>query len=203
MKRSVFLIRHAEQEKDESPGAGIWQPKAPLKPGSSQRIQVAADYFAKEGIVFHRYWHSALTRAVQTCEILWELTTKSSPDLAPMSDNLMLGPSRIGEWEAGYERWRLAQADPAKPPLLDAPGFLKIMPDLIRTQALRTFQAVKTIATQLPNKQNAAAISHIPLIPLAEWCATGTTLRTHVEYCQAIEFVFEDDSVVSTKVHLY
>lgn len=200
MKTSVFLIRHAEQERTTE--EGIWQPLAHLKPGATQRIQVAADYFAKNGIVFSSYWHSTLTRAMQTCEILREYTkTGSTP--APMNDNVMLGPNRIAEWESGYEKWRLAQADPANPRKLDAPGFVEILPDLMRTQGFRTLQAVRTIASQLQNGQTAAAISHIPLIPLAEWCATGTQPRTHVEYCQAIQFDFENGEVVSTKAHLY
>ncbi len=200
MRKTVFLIRHAAQEKTSE--KGIWQPWAKLKPNADERIRVAANYFAKEGMVFHHYWHSILTRAVQTCEILHGLTkTGSKP--APIGTNEMLGPSRIEVWEDSYERWRLDQEDPANPPNLDAPGFLAVMPDLMRTQGLRTLQAVKEIASRLENGQTAAAISHIPLIPLAEWCATGTPPRTHVEYCQAIQFDFEDGKVVSTKAHLY
>jgi len=197
MAKRLFLFRHAQQV--VQPGAGIWQPQAPLMEGAESRIDLAAKYMVQHGVVFETCWHSSLTRSAQTALVL-QIRVSGN---ANVRLHEWLGPERIPEWEKLYEDWRLVQADPANPPDLQPADFVELFPELCKNEGQRLLFAINMIESQTKEGLSVAAVSHMPLINLAEWRATGVPPRPALDYCQALEFTFEAGQITNCKPHLF
>lgn len=207
MARNVYVMRHAEQQLTD--GAGLWQPNAKLAPGAEKRIQVAAEYFRKRGIVFDQFWHSRLKRAEQTCLFLAQKAADTECRITKALSHSNLGPGRIETWETLYCSWRRFQPNSENPRLRPA-DWLELFPDLCTREAVRMLGAISEIAQGLEDGEDALAVSHIPLINLAEWRATGIRdsfyhpVRPALDYCQTICFTFDErDAFVGCEAHLF
>ncbi|MBI2097426.1 MAG: histidine phosphatase family protein [Candidatus Vogelbacteria bacterium] len=201
MAKNVWLIRHAKQESLGSVRqVGGWQPEAELAPESTDRIKAASEYFIERGIHFSFMAHSGLIRSRQTAQRLRDLI---GGGVVPIHLFEGLGPGEIGEWEERFSKFIERQPDPENPPLLRADEIESLFPDLCAREGERVLGATKEIALRLEEGGSAGAVSHFPLIQLAESLVTGNPVRPNLGYCQAICFTFESEEVVGCEAHLY
>ncbi len=197
MARNVWLIRHAKQIMD--PKGGAWQSEAELAPDADERIEAAVRFFRHHGVCFSFVGYSHLVRARQTAERLG--TRLKNYPLFLLKGRL--GPGEIDEWQTRWDAWKQAQPDPDNPRILGATELAELWPDLCEREGKRVLDGVREIAHILKDGENGAAISHNPLLRLAEAQATGNPVASpDPTYCQTIQFTFEDDHLTSCYAHV-
>lgn len=197
MAKHVYLIRHAKQ--DTKKDGDAWQVNASLIPGAEERIKFVAQQLMDCGVRFSAFRYSLLVRSRQTCEFLQGFMNSD----APMKLNEKLGPGEVEEWNTLYDGWKREQPDPENPPLLGPVEFSSLWPDLCEREGKRVLSAVEEIAKEVQAGQNAAAISHNPLVRLAQAQAQGKVEGPDLQHCQAICFTFEDDRLVGCEALLF
>jgi len=199
MAKQVWLIRHSKQQMKKH--GGSWQVDAPLKKHGSRRpIQMAARYFKRHGVIFNAFWHSSLVRAEQTCGLLRQYMGSNKTIRLEVN----LGPGQVAVWDSVFAEWmarnpgwetRTTGVGPAE--------WSKLWPILCKAEGERVLIAVERIARKLKDGESAAAISHNPLIQLAESEATGKpAAEKDLKYGQAVCFTFQGDKLVSCECHL-
>lgn len=197
MATTVYLIRHAKQE--TLPGEKIWQPGAPLAPGSEERIQQLGEILEQRDVSFTQFCCSPFTRAVQTCsELIREMGQRTAPIVEPR-----LAPTSIEMWEQQFKA--LKQSKPELFPSgkhfkVEPAQWLENCPDLCDREASRVLEGIEAIVRRVPDGSNVAVICHIPLINLVEWKLTGRSPRPALNHCEAIIFTFDDGRFVDSEL---
>jgi broad specificity phosphatase PhoE len=195
--KRVWLIRHAKQISTED-SDDSWQISAKLAPEATKRIKEAANYFKWLGVCFKLFRHSSLVRAQQTCEFLREFMGSD----APIAADKKLGPGEINEWNTKFNVWK--KQNPGWKKVSWGPTeWAKLWPSLCEAEGERVLIAVERIARKLKDGENAAAISHNPLIRLAEGQATGMVSNPDLQHCQSICFTFRNEELVGCEAHLF
>jgi broad specificity phosphatase PhoE len=190
MPKEIYLIRHAQQQKRS--GTDVWNIDASLTREAVKQIKTAAQRFQDKGIQFSYFAHSHLIRAAQTCNRLHE-AMKSKASSGHFEG---LGPGFVSEWNSLYREWREKQ-DPKNVPELSGVDFANLWPDLAKKEGQRVLSAVLEIADEIKNNECAAAISHNPLIRLAQQAAIGGELFADLTYCQAVKFTVSRGRVIA------
>lgn len=185
MAKRIFLIRHAEQAMQT--GYDVWDFGSPILPHAMSQIEKAARYFKESGFRFSAYWHSALVRSAQTSFLLAELMGERERKPRIKEE---LGPGEPEMWNWLYNTWKLHQEED-KTSDIGTPEILQMWPDICEREGTRILSAVRTIASGLADGENAAAVSHNPLIRLGQYMATGFP-KPDLTHCQAICFTLED-----------
>lgn len=188
-------MRHAKAE--WKPGFDIWQFDSPLAEGSEKQVRQAMQHFQERNIGFSGVYCSSLTRAGQTA-----YHALISLGLMAINKREELGPAEPQEWCRLYDEWKQAQPDPNNVPNLGGPECLALWPELCKREGARVYSAVAEIAKEVGWGQAVVAVSHNPLIRLAQFAATGSCEGPDISYCQAICFVFEGDKFVGCEEHL-
>jgi broad specificity phosphatase PhoE len=188
MTKKVYMLRHAEQIPPTS--SDFWDFGSWLVPGARSQVEAAARHFKELGVEFAAYRYSLLTRSIQTCTLLGEYMGATGQSLKL---NEGLGPGEAEEWNDRYGIW-LAEQDPENLPPIGTRELIELWPDLCEHEGMRVDQAIRQIAGELQDGQSALAVSHNPLIRLAEYAITDR-MHPNLRYCQAVCFVFEDDWV--------
>ena len=180
MAKYVYLMRHAEQTMNNIDD--IWQIEAPLVQTANNRIRDVAQYFSQQGICFSSFWHSSLVRSQQTCRILRDFMNSN----ARTRLNRKLGPGEVAVWNTRYVSWKQNQTDPTNPPIIGSIEIARLWPDLSEREGQRVTTALNEILQEINDHECAVAISHNPLIRLAEGLIQGHIDGPDPDYCQAI-----------------
>jgi phosphohistidine phosphatase SixA len=194
----VYLLRHGPQVPSQNP-RNSWDPEAHLAPSAQERIKHVARLFISlgGGEFFSSYRHSPLIRAKETCEGFKQVLGWQGK----IQEHVGLGPGEPEEWDRTYCLWKEQQPDPNNPRVLSAEDCYSLWPELCKREGARVLAAVRDIAAQLPAEcgQRALAVSHNPLISLAEAEACGGKIATpDVKHCQFLCFAcYADGSVVA------
>jgi broad specificity phosphatase PhoE len=187
MPKTIWMFRAAKHAADpENPC--IWQPGATLDiQVACRQIEAAVKHLRLLGVEPVVFRHSVFTRAYQTCSVFAQAFGKS--DIALKAN---LGPGDTAEWNRLMTEWH--KQNPNWGESFTGPtNWINAFPMISTEDGIRILSAVRDIATEIKDGEHAIAVSHNPLIRIAEGILIGEWDKIDLVHCQAVRFTVDGD----------